>query len=244
MPGTASDLQLIPAEQLEVVRDFASFGVHAFTTTRALGSFGSNSDEPIRVVMARWDAVRATIESQGATRLATAAQVHGNAIMEHMSGWRGWLRGPQADGHLAPERGTACAVTIADCVPVFLAHPSGVVAALHSGWRGTAARIVEHAIAAFRARGLQTGDIRMHLGPAICGRCYEVSPDVILQLTGRTVERAQPVDLRSIIAGHASALGVRQITVSESCTRCNNDRFYSHRAGDPGRQVSVIFAQS
>lgn len=235
---------MIPLEQLEIVRDFEAFGVHAFTTIRAFGTLGSNSDEPIKTVMGRWDALRATIAARGAHRLATAAQVHGNVVIEHVPGWRGWLRGPRADGHIALDRGTAAAVTIADCVPVFIAHPSGVVAALHSGWRGTAARIVQRAIEQLGHRGLEPAALRMHLGPAICGRCYEVSPEVVHQLTGETVERPQPVDLRAIIAGHATDLGVKDISVSGSCTRCNNDRFYSHRAGDPGRQVAVILAQS
>ena len=233
---------MIPREQLEIVRDFEGFGVHAFTTTRAFGTLGSNSDEPIKTVMGRWDALRATIASLGAQRLATAAQVHGDVVIEHVPGWSGWLRGPRADGHIAPDRGTAVAVTIADCVPVFIAHPGGVVAVLHSGWRGTAARIVQRAIAQLGARGLEASELRIHLGPAICGRCYEVSPDVVRTLTGRNVERPQPVDLRAIIAGHAADLGVKHITTSASCTRCNNDRFYSHRAGDPGRQVAVILA--
>ena len=235
---------MIPAGQLELVRDFESFGVRAFTTTRAFGTLGSNSDEPIKTVMARWDQLRATIAESGATRLATAAQVHGDAIVEHVPGWQGWLRGPQADGHIAPERGTAVAVTIADCVPVFIAHGSGVVAALHSGWRGTAARIVERAIERLAARGLKPSTLRMHLGPAICGKCYEVSPDVVQKLTGQLVERPQPVDLRAIIAGHAAAKGVQEVTISASCTRCDNDRFYSHRAGDAGRQVAIILAES
>ena len=235
---------MIPADQLEIVRDFESFGVHAFTTTRAVGTFGANSEEPIRVVMARWDAVRATIATHGARRLATAAQVHGDGIVEHVPGWDGWLRSTQADGHVAPQRGTALAVTIADCVPVLVAHPSGVVSALHSGWRGTAARIVERAIERLRARGLKPQELRIHLGPSICGACYEVSPDVVRQLTGKSVDRPQPVDLRAIIAGHAIALGVKDVAVSSACTRHHNDRFFSHRAGDAGRQVSVIVAAS
>ena len=235
---------MIPSDQLEVVSDFASFGVRAFTTTRAFGTLGSNSEEPIRTVMGRWDELRATIAASGATRLATAAQVHGDGIVEHVPGWQGWLRGPQADGHIAPDRGTAVAVTIADCVPVFIAHPSGVVAALHSGWRGTAARIVERAIERLISRGMEPSTLRMHLGPAICGKCYEVSPDVVEKLVGKRVERPQPVDLRAIIASHADAKGVQQVTISPSCTRCNNDRFYSHRAGDAGRQVAVILAES
>jgi len=134
------------------------------------------------------------------------------------------------------------AVSIADCVPVFLAHPSGSAALLHSGWRGTAARIVERAIDVFESRGMSGAEPTMHLGPAICGRCYEVSPDVFERLTGRSVDRAATVDLRALIVDHARQRGVRNISVSGSCTRCNNDRFYSHRAGDSGRQLGVLIA--
>jgi polyphenol oxidase len=236
------DLHVLDPAQLEIVPEFEPFGVHAFTTTRTIGTFGSNSDESIRSVMARWDALRATIAAHGATRLATAAQVHGDVVIEHAPGWEGWLRGPRADGHIAPARGTAVAVTIADCVPVFLAHASGAVVVLHTGWRGTAAHIVERAIGQLAHRGMRASELRMHLGPAICGRCYEVSADIVRKLTGRAVNAAETVDLRAIIAGHASALGVRHITTSASCTRHHNDRFYSHRAGDSGRQVSVIVA--
>lgn len=225
----------------EVVEAFRALGVSAFTTGRAAGSFGTQSDEPVRAVMARWSALRELVGGPGG-RLATAAQVHGAEIVVHEPGWRGWLRGPEADGHLAPVRGTACAVTVADCVPVFLAHPSGAVAALHSGWRGTAARITTKAIAAFGALGMHARDLVLHCGPAICGRCYEVSPDVYGQLTGTAVERPATVDLRALIAGHARAAGVSAVTVSALCTRCNNDRFFSHRAGDPGRQLGVIVA--
>ena len=231
-------------EHVEVVDDFTSFGVHAFTTTRQAGSFSTQSDEPVNVVMGRWSAVRDTAAERGVKRLATAAQVHGARVLVHSPGWEGWLRGPQADGHAVPERGTAVAVSIADCVPVFLAHPSGAIALLHSGWRGTAARIVEQGIAALTLRGFPAAELRMHLGPAICGTCYEVSPDVIRQLTGETVAAPRPVDLRALIAAHARASGVRHMTSSTLCTRCDNDRFFSHRAGDAGRQIAVAFAQS
>ena len=82
----------------------------------------------------------------------------------------------------------------------------------------------------------------MHLGPAICGACYEVSADVAAQLTGRTVDRPRSVDLRAIIADHARLRGVRRITISPNCTRCNNEQFFSHRAGDAGRQLGVMIA--
>ena len=234
---------MIPAGQLDVVEDFAAFGVHAFTTTRQVGSFGSGTDEPVRAVMQRWAALRDTLRDHDVRRLATASQVHGARVIIHTPGWEGWLRGENADGHLSSERGTGLAVTVADCVPVFMAHPSGATALLHSGWRGTVARIVEHGIAAFAELGCDAPDLSVHLGPAICGRCYEVSADVARQLTGRAADTPQRVDLRAIIAGHARARGVTRVSLSSRCTRCDNDAFYSHRAGDAGRQLGVIFAR-
>lgn len=225
----------------EEVPELASIGMRAFTTTRQAGSFGVASDEPVRAVMARWDGLRDDLSLAG-PRLATARQVHGNRVISHGTGWEGWLRGGDADGHFALDRGTAMAVTIADCVPVFLAHASGAAALLHSGWRGTESRIVERAIDLFESRGIPGMELTLHLGPAICGACYEVSPDVFERLTGRSVDRPTTVDLRVLIADHARQRGVRRISMSENCTRCNNDRFYSHRAGDSGRQLGVLIA--
>jgi polyphenol oxidase len=237
-PGGSVD----PREGGEVVGDFEEFGITAFTTGRAAGSFGTQSDEPVIDVMARWGRLRQLVGGP-ASRLATAAQVHGTRIVRHGGDWRGWLRGEAADGHLCAERGTAMAVTVADCVPVFIGHPSGAAAVLHSGWRGTAARITGAALAQLAALGRPAGELRLHCGPAICGRCYEVSPDVFGRLTGRQVDRPTPVDLRAIIADHARTAGVRQISISPLCTRCDNDRFFSHRAGDPGRQLGVMVAR-
>lgn len=235
MSGTssASDAAL----EAEFVDAFRDLGVTAFTTGRAAGSFGTQSDEPVRDVMARWSALR---ERLGAARLATAAQVHGDVILEHGGSWTGWLRGDAADGHLATLAGTAMAVTVADCVPVFIVHPSGTSAILHSGWRGTAAGITERAIGRLGALGCAPRDLRLHCGPAICGRCYEVSAEVARQLTGRDAGGATSIDLRELIIDRARALGVRAVTSSPYCTRCHNDRFFSHRAGDVGRQLGAI----
>jgi purine-nucleoside/S-methyl-5'-thioadenosine phosphorylase / adenosine deaminase len=225
----------------EPIPELESLGVRAFTTTRAAGSFGVASDEPVRDVMGRWDRLREQLATSG-PRLATARQVHGTHVVAHGVGWEGWLRCGDGDGHFALDRGTAMAVSIADCVPVYLAHVSGATALLHSGWRGTAGRIVERALDLFETRGMPAAEIAIHLGPSICGDCYEVSPDVFERLTGRVVSRPSTVDLRGVIADHARLRGVRRMSVSEHCTRCDNDRFFSHRAGDAGRQVSVLIA--
>jgi polyphenol oxidase len=236
-----TSVALHTALEAEVVDAFGELGVTAFTTGRVAGSFALQSEQSASSVMARWAALRARL---GGARLATASQVHGNAVLEHEPGWSGWLRADAADGHLALRRGTAMAVTVADCVPVFIAHPSGASAVLHSGWRGTAARITERAIERLKSAGLAPGDLRIHCGPAICGRCYEVSPDVARQLTGRDPGHAVTVDLRELIAHQARSLGVRVVTISSYCTRHDNDRFFSHRAGDTGRQLGVILAMS
>jgi hypothetical protein len=221
---------------------FADWGVRALATTRAAGSFATASDEPVADVMRRWDALQAHVAAAGVERFATARQVHGADLAVHGAGWRGWLRGPAADGHLAPEPGTACAVTVADCVPVYVAHPSGATALLHSGWRGTVAGILERAVRALADLGRPATELRVLLGAAICGNCYEVSPDVYGQLTGRAVDRPTAVDLRAVIADHARRLGVRQVAATGACTKCDGDVYYSHRAGDPGRQLGVLYA--
>ncbi|MGH7720302.1 MAG: polyphenol oxidase family protein [Gemmatimonadaceae bacterium] len=223
------------------IEELSALGVVAFTTTREAGSFNTSGSEPVGEVMGRWWQLNEDLRPFGG-RLATARQVHGTTVLVHSAGWSGWLRSPAADGHLATERGIGLAVTVADCVPIFMAHPSGQVALLHSGWRGTAAGILEQGIANFERLGRPASELQVHFGPSICGRCYEVSPDVYAQVTGRSVAAPSTVDLRTVLADRARARGVLRVTVSAECTRCDNDRFYSHRAGDAGRQLGVLMA--
>ena len=91
-------------------------------------------------------------------------------------------------------------------------------------------------------RGIPSSELGVHLGPAICGSCYEVSADVFARVTGRAADRATVLDLRAVIADHARLRGVRRISTSAYCTRCDNERFFSHRAGDRGRQLGVMIA--
>ena len=229
-------MSLVPVVE---VAELTQLGVRAFTTTRDVGTFGISGADPVGDVMTRWTALE---REAGGHAMVLGRQVHGATVLEHDGEWSGWLRAGEADGHIARSRGIALTVTVADCVPVFIAHPSGVVGILHSGWRGTWARIIDVAVAALSAKGIAASELHVHLGPAICGRCYEVSADVREKLTGMPVNRPGHVDIRSIIAEHARELGVKHLSVSEYCTRCHNDRFFSHRAGDSGRQAAVIVA--
>ena len=104
------------------------------------GSFGLHDRRAGRVSSRR--AGRRCVASFGrpAARLATAFQVHGaDGAPVTVAVGRDWLRAGDADGHASRSGAPRMAVTVADCVPVFIAHPSGAIALLHSGWRGTAA---------------------------------------------------------------------------------------------------------
>ncbi len=230
-----------PPIPFEEVEGFASFGISAFTTTKEAGTFSLSSEAPVGDVMSRWTRLQDELSDKG-RRSVIGRQVHGTTVLTHRGGWEGLLRTGEADGHVAEERGIVLTVSVADCVPIFMAHPSGVVGILHSGWRGTSARIIDAGLRAFARLGHAPDEIKVHLGPAICGRCYEVSADVREQLTGQPVNRGGNVDLRSLIAEHAADSGVRDVTVSADCTKCDNERYFSHRAGDAGRQLGIIVA--
>ncbi len=214
--------------------------IRAWTTTRAAGSFGFGSNESVAEIMDRWSALQDELANQRVFRLASATQVHGNAVAQHDGQWRGWLRMRGVDGHVTTTPGTALVVTVADCTPVFIAHPAGAIAALHAGWRGTAAGILAAGLEVLEQLGFPASECSVHLGPSICGACYEVGPEVLAAVTGRPASAKGLLDVRAVLQDQARLLGVRAVSVSEACTRCHNDRFFSHRAGDAGRQLGVI----
>lgn len=219
-------------------------GVLAWTTTRSDGSFGLGSTEPVAEVMDRWASLQDRLKALRIDRLASAHQIHGAIVEQHHDGWHGWLRLRGADGHLTTVPGTALAVTVADCTPVFIAHPAGAIAALHAGWRGTAARILDVGLDALGALGFPADECCVHLGPSICGACYEVGPEVLSAVYRRPVTSKGLLDVRAVLVEQSSRRGVRQLAVSDACTRCHADRFFSHRGGDNGRQLGVIALQS
>lgn len=229
-----------PLAARDPVFEFAGIGVTAFTTTRAAGDFALLEPDPAPANVARWSALHESLLPH-APGMVSGVQVHGAAVARQTRPWSGIVRLRGYDGHVLTAPGAA-AITVADCVPVFLAHDSGVVAVVHAGWRGTAARIVEAAIGQIVAAGLDPAALSLHLGPAICGRCYEVGPDVYEKLTGWRTRRHRQIDLRALLAEQARAAGVTRLSASQWCTSCDNERFFSHRRGDAARQAAVIVA--
>ena len=220
------------------------------TTVRADGSGGfdlglfSDGSSP-DVVRRNW--LRLVGES-GMERVVHARQVHGCDV-HVVSGAAPSDRSvpgllDPADGHLTAEPGVQLAVTAADCVPVFtLDGRRRSTAAGDAGWRGAAAGILERAVATMgRTYDVRPEDVLVHLGPAICGSCYEVGPEVFEALGLAAPERTEPIDLRVALAARAGAAGVPADAISGSthCTRCGGEGLFSHRGGDRGRHVGYI----
>lgn len=192
-------------------------------------------------VWRRWEALATEADAR---MVAHGAQLHGTAIRLHDEVRPGLHLSWEADGHVSSTRGILMAVTVADCVPVFLVAPGARVACLlHAGWRGVAAGILPKALAALRDRlSVEPGDLLLHAGPSICGSCYEVGPEVHDALGLEVPGSPEPVDLRGVLAETASKEGVPDagITVSAHCTLCGPGDLFSHRGGDRQRQVGFL----
>jgi len=215
------------------------YGLVAGITTRP-SSLGLWSDEPVGQVMERWRTFRTAFAPRFPT-VVLGHQVHGTAVRWHESLPEGWLILDGVDGHATSQRGVLLTVTVADCIPVYLAVPQkGVIALLHAGWRGAAGGVLARGVDTLVQRGAaKTSDIVMHCGVGICGECYEVGPEVAVRfgLSG-TVH----LDLRAALTHQARELGIQEVSSSPLCSAEERDRFFSHRAsgGRDGRMVAYL----
>lgn len=220
------------------------YGIVAGITARGpAGTFnlGLWSEEPVGQVMTRWRALRTSFGDHFPT-VILSHQVHGTTVVWHAATTPGWHILDGVDGHAAAAPGHLLTVTVADCVPVYLAVPEKrVVALVHAGWRGIAGGILERAVLLLKREAFcRSSDIVMHCGVGICGACYEVGSEVVERLTGRQVASPARVDLRAVLAEQANGWGITQVTISSFCTAHDHDRFFSHRAsgGRDGRLVA------
>lgn len=183
-------------------------------------------------------------------RLYQVSQVHGARALV-AKGDRGAMAKQEADALVAAEPSVAVGVRVADCVPILLADPSsGIVAAVHAGWRGLVAGVIERAVELARDSG---GALSLAaIGPCIEACCFEVgadvaesiarasTPAVIVRSTG---DKAH-VDLRRAARHKLEALGFtsRHIDDVTGCTRHDPERFFSHRrdGASAGRHLAVI----
>jgi YfiH family protein len=235
----------IPRWEIPGWRD--RFGVEAGITGRASPEeeafdLGLWSDRPVRLAMADWRQFRRSFPAFPS--VALAHQVHGNRVLWHVQPGSGWIIAEGADGHATRDAGLLLTITVADCVPLYLIAPEkGVIALLHAGWRGAAAGVLTSALMQLESKaGVRPGDIVLHAGVAISGARYQVGQEVFAALGLPTPRDRGQLDLRSVLAEQALALGVGEVSVSGHCTAGEPESFYSHRGsgGAPGRMVAWL----
>jgi YfiH family protein len=157
---------------------------------------------------------------------------------------------PEADGAVTATPGVILAARAADCVPVLFADPGkNVVGVAHAGRKGVVDGVVPNVVTALRALGAER--MVAWIGPAVCGRCYEVPPDlrdevaaVVPETWSETSWGTPALDLVAGVHAQLQASGVDDVVDLGRCT-IEDDDFYSHRRqhGRAGRQAGLVWVR-
>jgi YfiH family protein len=178
-------------------------------------------------------------------------QVHGTTVIEAAAVADGAV--PVADAACSSQPGVVCAVLTADCLPVLLCDRGGrQVAALHAGWRGLAAGVIERTIEAMQLPG---ETLLAWLGPAIGPAAYQVG-DEVREAFLKHDRQAQAAflpdpeggwkaDLYRLARQRLAERGVTAVHGGEACSYSDAERFYSYRRdGITGRMATLIWLQA
>ena len=161
---------------------------------------------------------------------------------------------PECDGLVTNDPGTALVIFTADCTPILLHDPvTGAVGACHAGWRGTAADIAGKTVRAMVENfGTDPKNIRAAIGPNIAQCCFETDadvPDAMIAALGDIAKEhitrkgdKYYVNLKAINAQFLRRAGVRHVELSDACTACRTDLYWSHRrmGQSRGSQGAII----
>jgi len=202
-------------------------------------------DDPRRVAANRARVITQIGVAPGALRFMS--QVHGSLVAR--VGREPDEQPPEADAMVTSERGTALAVLVADCVPVLLAaRGSDVIAVAHAGRRGVATGVVAATVTAMQELGARPSQVLAKVGPAICGRCYEVPAAmqdeicaVVPEARSTTAAGTPGLDLRAAVVAQLTLAGVAAIEVDPSCTAERDDLFSYRRDGVTGRFAGIVW---
>ena len=212
----------------------------------ATANFGKG-DDPARVV----ENVRRFANSVGfgSHALRQVTQVHGARVVD-ASTLRDASAREEADALVLRSGGTtdarAVGVRVADCVPLLVGSRARGVAAIHAGWRGVVAGVIDAALTALAA-----DDAIAAIGPCIGACCFEVGADVAEQIAtacgerrviARRVGDKAFVDLRVAVRAQLVKRGVTDVEDVAGCTRCDAVRFFSYRRDGEhsGRHLAAI----
>jgi YfiH family protein len=159
---------------------------------------------------------------------------------------------PEADAAVSVQPGVVCAVLTADCLPILMTDRAGtVVAAVHAGWRGLAAGVIEAAVAGMERPG---AELMAWIGPGIGPQHFEVGDEVRSCFCDIRAEAASAfaptragrwlADLPALARERLRGLGLLQVSGGELCTYADAHRFFSYRRdGVTGRMASLIWLE-
>ena len=188
--------------------------------------------------------------------LSTCTQVHGKRIIQAPREAR-WRECDSCDALWSPAPGMALGIKVADCLPVTIADVDhGVIANIHSGWRGAVQRItIETLDALGKETPFETATVQAWLGPSIRACCFEVGEEVVSDLraayddieafVGRRMAKPH-IDLAALTTALLIERGFAPHAIHDSglCTRCEGSIFHSYRRdarrGRSGRNLAVV----
>jgi YfiH family protein len=175
-------------------------------------------------------------------------QVHGTEI--HEAGLEA-ASIPEADGWISNHADVAICVYIADCLPIFVWDREGsAFGVFHAGWRGLALGMARNAARAFQRYGLAPDRLGAAVGPHIGPCCYEIGQEVAEKFNPKAL-RKDPSGRKLLDLGEAARLDLMQegvppehIAVSDDCTSCRREDFFSYRRDKIGGRMMAFFAKS
>jgi YfiH family protein len=180
-------------------------------------------------------------------RLVWMNQVHGTGVAVVGEPRSGPV--PATDALVTATPGLVLCVLVADCVPVLLADPvAGVVAAVHAGREGIRQGVVPAALSAMASLGARARHVSALLGPAVCGDCYEVPPEMQADVARvapaaavRTRKGTPGLDLRAAVADGLRRAGIPEVVQDSRCTVEDPHLFSHRRDGVTGRQAGIVW---
>jgi polyphenol oxidase len=173
-------------------------------------------------------------------------QEHGDVVHTITNG----MRPERGDGVILAQRNVAGIIKTADCLPIILCDVSvPAVSIIHSGWRGTARKILLQAIAGMERVGAKRANITALVGPSIGPCCYEVKVDVASAFLGagfppsilQSRKDSLFLDIKEANLWLLETACVTRVYDLALCTQCGESLFHSYRRGDVGmRQINFV----
>jgi polyphenol oxidase len=239
-PGSQALLQARHTPGADVRMAFTDRSIGNVSASVGGGDVAAARHRAARLVGAGLDDVVFMEQVHGARVAVVGRADRGAGAGRHADALRG------ADALATLDAGTVLAVLVADCVPVLLAGPERGVAAVHAGREGLVAGVVGAAVTTLSdLAGVSGAELVAVIGPAVGPCCYELPAGLAAAVeaavpgtAARTKAGTTSIDLVAGVTRQLAAEGVVRIAREGGCTRCDPDRWFSHRAAAAGRAAA------